>query len=460
MRTFKRIVIVLFTVILITAAMLFIRMPFNKGNDLITKVNSWEQVKAYQYEKTPGLERAEKLKLTREFDTAIEFPESTDMLAIHEIWYNLEHIYVFYSVDMKLSAASLPREADIPYVSFRVKADQESTFENPIFAQNWAPTEGVYYKGRIYGRATTNSIRNDVGELEKVERLKLTGVNIRKGDTTVALPDVLLTANFDAAEEKLESIAIKHSHYALGESIELNRLDLGTTINRLYFEYSSSNQSNKFVGAEVVIQTNEGEMRQGIIYSEDSLLYVAFQPFNRRPKSIELEWQTLKFFNKENQIEFKIDATKYKDHVREREDSHREEVNRKIGSLQNTNIFLQEIYYDDRGISFQVEYKKDKGLKIPYLHLYPEMPNSIFPGASQEEKTKQKNILPMLVHVVNERGEEAEIGQRGSGSGGRYSAFIDAAITERSKELNVTVSNLITELVVDWKSSIPVPLGE
>ncbi|GIO12616.1 hypothetical protein J19TS2_21710 [Cohnella xylanilytica] len=57
------------------------------------KADRWEQVKAYQYEKTPGLERAEKLGLTRDFDKEIPVPDSSDSVMIHEVWANRANIF-------------------------------------------------------------------------------------------------------------------------------------------------------------------------------------------------------------------------------------------------------------------------------------------------------------------------------------------------------------------------------
>ncbi|WP_274651194.1 hypothetical protein [Paenibacillus humicola] len=453
-------------VILILTAFIGLAAALLYKNDnpaRLVKAASWQQVKAYQYEKTPGLERAEALKLTRQINQTINIPGTDRTVSLDEIWYNSQYIYFFYSVDMKAPHLGSVKEEDLPVVSFQVKNGQDEAADgSPLFTLNWLQDEGVYYNGRFYGRMAANPFpeRDGTGSTAKrdVSQLDLKGMTVRLAGTPYPLSsDIKLAVDYKASQEKTETLPVNQSYTALGQTIEITQFEMGTTMNRLYLRYHDSGEAGQFAGASIVIKTDAGETRHAEVTETlpDGTVKMEFPPFNRRPRNVDIELQSVLFFNGSHRIEFSLNVSKYDTFIQRGDDSRREETRRPIGRIENTDIDLDELYYDNRGIDFTIAYQTEKGLRKPYLHLYPALPGSIPTGAHQVDETK----IPMLVRVTNERGEEGTIGQRGGGSGDRFDAFIDKPLIEHSKEIHVTIDNLMTEPVTDWKTSVSIPAG-
>lgn len=439
----------------IAAAVWFWREPAETGARGIVKADRWEQVKAYQYEKTPGLERAEKLGLTRGFDKEIPVPDSSDSVMIHEVWANRANIFFFYSVSLK----SLPADGEAPVVSFRVKNGQADPSEHSLFTLNWSPNEGVYYQGRLYGRAVTNPFWLDGKALDEWSGLELIDLSVRQGDLfATALPSVSLPVDYRASNEIVETYPIGQSYGDGERKLEVDRLELGTSENRLFFRFSAPNgDRSKPMQVQVRLRTDQGETREARIVENFSA--VGFEPFNKRPGRISIEWEAVRYMDRDLGFEFTLDGTKIQEDIGKRQGMVRMDSNERIDRLLHTDILLNELIYDERGLDFSILYESDKGLKKPYVRLASETPNSIPVEVSEEDRERNSVNLPLIVRVFNADGEEKSIGQRGSGSGERYDAFIENPFGEEAEELRVSVTNLLVEWGLDWKTEVTIPAG-
>lgn len=443
----------------IAAAVWFWREPTETGARGIVKANRWEQVKAYQYEKTPGLERAEKLGLTYDFDKEIPVPDSSDSVIIHEVWANREHIFIFYSV----SAKSLPAEGEAPVLSFNAKNEQANPSEHPMYTLNWAPQEGVYYKGRWYGRLATNAFQKDNETLDEWKGIELTDLSVRRGERdAIALAPVSLPVDYRVSDEIVETYPIGQSYSDAERKLEVDRLELGTSANRLFFRFSAPNgDRSKPMQVQVRMRTDKGESREGHLSGPaiDGLNAIRFEPFNKRPDRISIEWEAVRYMDRDLGFEFTLDGAKIQEDIGKRQGMVRMDSNERIDRQLHTDILLDELVYDERGLDFAIRYQSDKGLKKPYLRLFPEAPNSVPKELNEEDRERDSANLPILVRVFTAGGEKKSIGQRGSGSGERYDAFIENPFGEEAGELRVSVTNLLVEWGIDWKTEVTIPAG-
>jgi hypothetical protein len=115
-----------------------------------------------------------------------------------------------------------------------------------------------------------------------------------------------------------------------------------------------------------------------------------------------------------------------------------------LATIRNSKVYLEKLIYDERGLAFQLKYEETKKDK-PYERLVVHNPPSF--RRETLDSNDQLAILPNLVEVRNEKGEEADYGQRGSGPEERISLFLGKEFSERSETIMVNVNNLTYELV-------------
>lgn len=430
------------------------------GDQKVIKVDSWEEVKQYQYAKTPGLKRAEELHLVRTFDTKIHVPGTGRTLSIDEIWYNSKHVFFFTSIDVPSGfLGAVPNEKEVPIVSFQMglPGDKPGGPDHPLYTLNWMPNEGVIHNGRFYNRATTNPLYKDgmSDVLPQVDEIVLRDVSVSIGGQTIPLPDVTLPIRFDVRQEVTVSVPLKQELRPMDRTIALESLELGTTVNRLYFRFRSPDRSEQLNHLSFTLRSDKGEVRDSnlsrIEAGPNGRHYVEFEPFDKQPAKLELTLHSL-WLAGDDRIRFSFDSGTYSRHVKNETDSYREKVGQHIATIKNTDIYLDELYYDDRGISFSVRYEDKEAGKVPRLHLIPETPNDAEMGINRK--------LPLTVTATNERGEPGEYGQRGSSSEGTFDMFLDAKFVQASKRIDVTVDRLLYEIAGEWKAACEVPKGE
>ncbi|UFJ60582.1 MULTISPECIES: hypothetical protein [Brevibacillus] len=425
----------------------------------VIKVDRWEEVKQYQYTKTPGLKRAEELDLVRTFDMKIPVPGTGRTLSIDEIWYNSNHVFFFTSIDVPSGfLGALPNEREVPIVSFvmGLPGDQQDGPGHPLFTLNWEPNEGVIYDGRFYNRATTNPLYKDgmTDILSKVDEIVLRDVSVSIGGQTIPLPDITLPIRFDVRQEVTVSVPLKQELHAMDRTITLESLELGTTVNRLYFRFRSPEPHEQLSHVSFTLHSEAGEVRDSnlsrIETGPNGQHYVEFEPFDKRPAKLELILHSL-WLAGDDQIHFSIDSESYDRHLNNETDSYREKVAKHLATIKNTDVYLDELYYDDRGISFSIRYEHQEAEKLPRMHLIVGKPNDAEVGTNRK--------LPLTVTATNERGEPGEYGQSGSGEN-TYHMFLGAAFVQASKRIDVTVDRLLYEIAGEWKTACEVPKGE
>jgi hypothetical protein len=309
--------------------------PKPKGNQVgdIHFANHWQEVKDFQYLKTPGLKRAEELGLVRTYDVSVAIPDTDYTLSIDQIWYNQKHAEIFYSIDLGRKARQLKfsteqnENATIPALNFNFSkvGVEEDTWNSP-YSNNWSPWEGVVYKQRFYHRLTVSPLLDEErNPLTEVDEVVLQDLTVETDEQYIHLDDLVLPLHYDRSKEHVRIIPINEKYEVLDSTVYVDRLEVGTSKNKLYFRLNHP--------------------KGHIIHNTG--------------------------------ITIKTDIEERRGHQQGREE----------------NVFLEELYYDERGIMFTILYLQEPGLSKPYTHLVRKMPYAINPQHPDRSKKQENGIF-------------------------------------------------------------------
>ncbi|MBB6451703.1 uncharacterized protein YpmB [Salirhabdus euzebyi] len=170
------------TAIIIVFFILFVLIYFEDTNKSffnqtqLDEVSSWEEVKEYQYENTPGLKRAEKLGLAKTFDyLTYEIPGTEKEISIDEVWYSDQQVYLFYSYDIDESMIEdmeSNQERQSQTVQFAPTiSESNDVINHGIYTGNWPNDTGVIYDGKLYQRLIFSPFFDNSVEHHLVERI-------------------------------------------------------------------------------------------------------------------------------------------------------------------------------------------------------------------------------------------------------------------------------------------------
>ncbi|MBP1153813.1 MULTISPECIES: hypothetical protein [unclassified Paenibacillus] len=436
-----------------------IGVGFRKDGAQIVHATSWDRVKAYQYGKTPGLKRAEELGLTRSFHIKVPVPETDLFLSLYEVWYNQEHVYFFYSFERtEGSFGKHLKDREAPVLSFQatLPGNTENAPDQESYSLNWPPWEGAQHQGKYHQRSAISPFleKDRKALVSRIKEIVLRQVSVRWGEHTYPVPELRLPMNVDMNSEQIVKVSLNHSHSILERRIHYERLDLGTSMNHLYFRFLTVGDSETLLGVSGRVLTDGGEERR--FYGEygpetdgGGRLSAAFPPFDSHPAGVSIILETVRLMDRNNRLQFQLNAREFKDYIRKQDDTYDQEKHSKLAALENTHVYLKGLYYDQRGIHFTIVYEEKKWPKKPFIRLLAHTPNSPSQASNDER-------LPMLVTAVNERGEPGRFGQRGSG-GRTFGMFVDRTFIDSSEHMDITIGNLVKEIVGEWKVHTAVP---
>ncbi|MFD1956348.1 hypothetical protein ACFSL6_19725 [Paenibacillus thailandensis] len=424
------------------------------SSDRLAKAKNWEDVKQYQYSQIRGLKRAEELRLAKTFNYGIPIPGTDKTLTIHEIWYNERDIHVLFSYETEYKAnTGLEENRDgLRLPVLEMKAYDETRKHFSLLRSHLSSLhEGIYFKGRYYGTAIANSITDEDGKpLTQVKNMELADIRLRDGEAEYDLPPVVFAVDYDSANEPVEVVPIHRSYTAFGRTVTIERLELGGSSNRLYYSYKSDDPDRRLNGIEINISAGDDSgWNFGLSTAgNDGPLFVEFDPYDERPSSVRLSLSSIQDYGDPGEFRFTVDATKY-DHSAQ---MFTETVNEKIATLFNTDVYLDKLTYENKGITFHVRHEyTDPEPDKPYVRLRADLPYLTSP-----DETAQQTNRPQLLSVVNEKGEKGVSSAAGS-SFNDFEMLLDKSFVERSKTITVTVSNLVTEIVTDWETTVEIP---
>lgn len=421
--------------------------------------DSWEDVKAFQYQKTPGLKRAEKLGLTRHYeDIKIDVPGTNRTLSIDEIWFTKDFSYLFYSIDLGEDGFNLTREhieENFPELIISpglVDNDQEIMLGSS--RGRWSITEGIVYQNRLYHQIQFPEFlkRTDEGyeRISSMEELILSGAMVRIGDENYELDDIRLPVHFDEHDEIVKTIDLNREVEVMGHTLTWEMLELGTTYNRLYFRFEpvEDRLGNRI---KLVMNTDQGEIRDysagaRIEQTEDGSYVIQTHPFNHWPNTIDLELKGVTMVGSD-EFSFEVDTEPYKTFLNNSTDEV-PEINRFLETIKNTDIFLNSTFREeDMGIF--ISYELPDHADVPYMKLVGGMP-------VHSDEVRDDTFSKIMFHIENEKGETPESGSRFADVE-NYGFYIEKEYIENSEKLFVEVSHLYYEIVTDWKGTFEIP---
>ncbi|MBO8155446.1 MAG: hypothetical protein H0Z32_03200 [Bacillaceae bacterium] len=421
--------------------------------------DNWEDVKAFQYEKIPGLRRAEKLGLARQYENIkVEVPGTNRTLSIDEIWFAKDFAYLFYSIDLAEDAYDLTREnAEENFPELFIKHDLLDDKRDIILRSSrgrWPKSEGIVYQNRLYQQIhlVEFSKNTDQGyeRISSIDELLLTDAVVRIGDETYELEDIRLPVYYDEDDEVVKTIHVGQELEVMGHTLKWEKLELGTSKNKLYFLfYPAEDRLGSHI--ELMIKTDRGEVWDYIFLikkEQDELYSIQFPPFNYWPSHIDIELKSFGMIGSD-EFSFEVDTELYKDYLKSSEKGIVEsEENEYIGTIKNTDIYLNYVYRPD-DMAIVVSYEQPKNLEKPYTMLF-----SSGPIPANKVRDQQPNLI--VFHIENEKGENAVYGSTYS-SKDKYGIFLKKDFLERSEKLLGHVSHLHYQIVTDWQGAIEVP---
>jgi hypothetical protein len=127
----------------------------------LTFVDTIEEVKEWQNERTPGLKRAEELGLINHYDVEIPIADTGHSLFIEKIWYSPKAVTIFYSIDLgkegyqlryaRDSENTIDRIPDLHFL-FTTPSVRDQQPNNILDQNGLSPGEGVVFVKRFYNQ--------------------------------------------------------------------------------------------------------------------------------------------------------------------------------------------------------------------------------------------------------------------------------------------------------------------
>ncbi|HHV71289.1 MAG TPA: hypothetical protein GXX38_01595 [Clostridia bacterium] len=410
---------------------------------VITKVDSENKLQEYFYKKIPGLKRAEQLGLVKENGLEMDLGEGMD-LRIERIWYNEDYIYLFYSIPFAkdkqqyLIGDLLWKEGNFP-------------LRTSGFSDRFSPGEGAVWQDRFYSVLTFTPFQEEIdGNWIKVERIGEISFKGRvvRGDEQYEVKNIVIPINLDLSKDVVYSVKINQKLELDNLSILWEKIEIRSAKNLVYFQVEQP-AGQRLVELNAYLLTDQGEKSYLKLLANESDLKsfkAEFSAFNEIPGRMSLVVEGIVLAGKDV-LSFELDP----DSVRSKWDGENMvslQTDKYLTTIHNSKIYLEELIYDERGLAFQLRYDQIAENK-PFERLVANNP----PNINLRDK-ENNSLLPNLVEARNEKGEEAEYGQRGSGPEQRIMLFLNKEFVDSSKLIKVKIKNLTYELIGDWQFKI------
>jgi len=422
-------------------------------NNSIQEVQTKQAVDSYYYEKTPGLKRAEKLGLVTEVNKRVEITEDAS-IEIDKIWYNSDDIFIFYNTSLPKETKMTERYMPPRLANLRVKPEISEKFSSQyltLYTKNIGSREGIVYNNRFYHRIVAEPIKtqNDE-EIKQIDEKVSVDISMKINENRSTVSNVEIPLQYNKESQSVYTTSINQTIENPLVDIQFNRIEIGINKNYLYGEIDSvNNHKIHEIKGKVTTDTGEDFRIFGSNRNDNKPNSFIFetQAFNSEPEEIDIEIQQVSLVG-EKSFEFSLDVSDYEQKISNGSGKYEKQLHKKIDEIKQTNIFLERLYYDDRGISFGILYEPiDTNQKVHLLESTPRTPREGSRGSKLE--------LPTEVSAVNSEGIKGEYGQRGVG-GSHFSVFLTNDFVKSSQEVNVTVKNLLYKVAVNDSISFPV----
>ncbi|HHU63607.1 MAG TPA: hypothetical protein GXZ32_05295 [Clostridiales bacterium] len=418
----------------------------------IIRTNDISEVRYFYYHAVPGLKRAQDMGLVSMINKSLPIGDTSGKLNIDMIWYDGNNVFIFYNIEGLnrygiLGGDILPQDGS---------AGQKTTQFRGCLSPPGQKTRGIIYDDKFYSVIAVPYPLDDAGEdVEQLSEityrpyLTLKEYNrpfvIDDEDEGYSFEPVRLQVDYDKEKYKAEVVKVEEQ-IDLEEGIfKIYQMEFGLTENRLYF---LSNTEDIIYGIKALISTDRNETRQidastHIVSEYPYHYYASFPAFNELPGSVNISIEQIKLVSGEG-VDFTIDTF---DLDKDKEKSFDE----LIATVKNTNVYLDSIVKDERGLGVYMRYEMDGRFEKPYSRLQPEVPTSMDQWEYQSGIQGSSLPCPNMFKVVNDTGVVAktgDFGDRGIDKEGMY-MFISRDYIDSSHNIKVSIENMSYCIEVD-----------
>lgn len=447
--TLRVTIVLIAALILVLATIAYWTFAGQATADTLKYVDDMEEVNQEIADRTPGLNRADELGLTRSFYRKRIVMGTPYTLYFDKVWYNSEQIYVFYHVEYD-SEESITID-NLPYLQFQVTApDSEGQlWEEVSFAKKWPVSEGIVYNNAFYHRLSVQPLKNqDLKLISKIDEIALQQIELTIGDETYSLPDVYLPIDFNAANERLTKITFAERIELGGHTAVLETLELGIAENSLTFRVLTDEDVQPLEWTGRVIIDEEVErpfIRARLNALGDNRYRFEFDPFDHVPEKIEFEIEKVAWVGKE-QITYRTGVSMWLDDGNASSSKQKvHPIGEMIDHIHGTDILFDEWVETEEGLQFQFRYDvpKKKGSSI-----------RLAPRLMQDEDWIERipwNANTVLT-VLDNQGRRLEVFDRFI-EGEEFGASLSWDDVKRADWIEFKIERLVHEVDGNWQFS-------
>lgn len=443
--------------IFLVAVLIFLGWKFLWKKDTylggqIIRTNDISEVKYFYYHAVPGLKRAQDMGLVSLVNKSLPIGDTSGKLNIDMVWYNGNNVFIFYNIEGFNKYGILG--GDI--VTQDGSVGQKTTQFRGCLSPPGQKTRGVIYDDKFYSAIAVPLPIDEQGEdLQQLSEvafrpyLTLKEYNqpfaIDDEDVGYSFEPVRLQVDYDKEKYQTEVVKVEEEIHLEEGIFKVYQMEFGLTENRLYF---LSNTEDIIYGIKAMVSTDRNETREidanTFIVSEYPYhYYVSFPAFNELPGNVNISIEEIKLVSSE-EVDFTIDTFDL--------DKHQEKsVDELIATVKNTNVYLDRIIKDGRGLGIYMRYEMDGRFEKPYSRLQAEIPMSMDQWEYQAGIQGTALPCPNLFKVVNDTGVAGKTGDfsdRGANKEGIY-MFISQEYVDSSHHIKVSIENMSYCVEVD-----------
>lgn len=418
----------------------------------IIRTNDMNEIKYFYYHAVPGLKRAQDMGLVSLVSKSLPIGDTSGKLNIDMVWCDGKNIFIFYNIEGLNKYGILG--GDI--VTQDSSVGQETTQFRGCLNPPGQKTRGIIYENKFYSAVSIPLPLDGEGEdfqqlPEVIYRpyLTLKEYNqpfvIDDGDVGYSFEPIKLRVDYDKEKYQTEMVEVEGQIDIEGNILKVYQIEFGLTENRLYF---LSNTEDVIYNIKAMVSTDRNETREidattHVISEYPYHYYASFPAFNELPGSVNISIEEIKLVSSER-VDFTIDTV---DLNKDQEKS----VDELIATVKNTNVYLDRVVKDERGLGIYMRYEMDGRFEKPYSRLQVEIPMSKDQWEYQSGIQRVALPCPNLFGVINDigiAGKSGDFGDRGMDKEGMY-MFISHEYVDSSYYITVSIENMSYAIEVD-----------
>lgn len=425
----------------------------SSDNRHLLYAKSQEDIQEFFYEKTPGLKRAQEEGNVMEINKSVKIPGGTDVLTVDRIWYTGQVIHVFFHIDGKIPTDT---SGNLKWTNG----------ENSIsFLNGMNIGEGIVYKDIYYSRLSFGNMKEAEESSEEILEEKLSlEITLRFGDLgedekQIKLPDMDFTVGFDPEKEKTTEVDLKGT-VELGRygRLVFDKLIMEPQDSYLTFDYENQYGYHLQYMAGTMSTDKRDERKLWIPVMPTGLesprYKLKFDALEAEPDSATIKIDGMKLITRESVV-FEIPVSKY--HGKFQKPVQEEEVGRKIGNVNDVELYLKRLWWNDGGLAFEIWQDVDLSEDNPVDCISTSMTTIIYDLSRLNRNEYKTWPFPNVITVMDQNGREADekyYGQRGGGPDESINLEMDKEFVEASESITVKIENLTYRAIGPWEGEI------